>query len=74
MTDMSIPGLDVEELLGDEHDAGESEIEAETVQAGWPAQRRRKGSSAELPAPQGYLDLPTWMTTPAKRPLADDSV
>ncbi len=70
MTDMSIPGLDVEELVGDEHDAAESE----TVQAGWPAQRRRKGSSAELPAPQRYLDLPTWMTTSAKRPLADDSV
>ena len=65
MADATIPGLDVQELVINEHHSAETE----PLPAGWPSQRRRKGSSAELPTPQPFLDLPQWMTVPAKRPL-----
>jgi hypothetical protein len=68
MADVTIPGLDVEELVADEHHVAETD----PLPAGWPSQRRRKGSSAEVPAPQRYLDLPEWMTVPAKRPLEEE--
>jgi hypothetical protein len=30
------------------------------------------GRSAELPAPQRYLDLPIWMSAPARRREAEE--
>jgi hypothetical protein len=65
MADATIPGLEVQELAVDEHHTAETE----PLPAGWPVQRRRKGSSTEVPAPRRYLDLPEWLTVPAKRPL-----
>lgn len=73
----TIPGLDVQELIPDEHQVSETESQVsatedtEILPAGWPCQRRRKGSAAELPAAR-YLDLPTWMTVPAKRQLQEE--
>jgi len=69
MADATVPGLDVEEL--DEHQVAERTGDADPLPAGWPCQRRRKGSSAEVPTPQPFLDLPQWMTVPAKRPLEE---
>jgi len=73
----TISGLDVQEIIPDEHQVSETEgqasatEDAEILPAGWPCQRRRKGSAAELPAAR-YLDLPRWMTVPAKRQLQEE--
>jgi hypothetical protein len=75
--DATTPGLDVQELVPDEHQVSETELhaseteETENLPAGWPCQRRRKGSASELPSAR-YLDLPTWMTVPAKRQLEEE--
>jgi len=76
MADATTEGMEVEELVADSHDTHADEQEAH-VEAGhtdsalpatgWPCQQRRKGRSAELPTPQRYLDLPIWMTAPARR-------
>jgi hypothetical protein len=71
MADVTTAGLEVEELVvADEHEH-HSEHEQHTDPAlpstGWPCQQRRKGRTAELPAPQRYLDLPIWMSAPARR-------
>jgi hypothetical protein len=70
MADVTTEGLEVEELVADEHEQ-HSEHEQHTDPAlpstGWPCQQRRKGRTAELPAPQRYLDLPIWMSAPARR-------
>ena len=68
MADVTTEGLEVEELVADEHDTHLDEHEAHAEEGGtpiprsratgWPCQQRRKGRSAELPAPQRYLDLP----------------
>jgi hypothetical protein len=67
MADTTLPGIDVQELPADERDE-------EVVIRGWPGQLRRRGSSAELPAPQRFLDLPTWLNGPAKRPVPEDAL
>ena len=76
MADATTEGLEVEELVADELEAHtELAQHAEHGQhadpaipnTGWPCQQRRKGRSAELPAPQRYLDLPIWMSAPARR-------
>ena len=81
MADATTEGLVVEELVADELEAHtELEQHAEHGQhadpaipnTGWPGQQRRKGRSAELPAPQRYLDLPIWMSAPARRREAEE--
>jgi len=73
----TIPGLNVPDLVPDKNQVSETESQAsatedtEILPAGWPCQRRRKGSAAELPAAR-YLDLPRWMTVPAKRQLQEE--
>lgn len=64
MADVTTEGLEVEELAGDEH---EQHTDPALPATGWPCQQRRKGRTAELPAPQRYLDLPIWMSAPARR-------
>jgi hypothetical protein len=72
MADVTTEGLEVEELVADEHE-GHSETPSENHSdpalppTGWPCQQRRKGRAAELPTPQRYLDLPIWMSAPARR-------
>ena len=66
MADTDLSGIDVQELPPDDHD------EEVVIRAGWPGQLRRKGCSSELPAPQSYLDLPSWLNGPAKRPTAPE--
>jgi hypothetical protein len=68
--DEIVNGLEVEELGIDEH----QEEATTTFSTVWPGQHRRKGSSAELPAPQRFLDLPIWMSAPAKRPEIEEEV
>ena len=55
-------GVEVDELVADEQ-------HPDTIlpSTGWPCQQRRKGRSAELPVPQRYLDLPIWLSAPARR-------
>jgi hypothetical protein len=65
MADTDLAGLEVQELDADDHD------EEVAIRAGWPGQLRRKGSSSELPAPRSFLDLPTWLSGPAKRPAVE---
>ena len=76
MADVTTEGLEVEELVADEHDTHIDEREPQSEAGhtdpalpptGWPCQQRRKGGSAELPTPQRYLDLPIWMNAPARR-------
>ncbi len=70
MADATVEGIEVEELVADGNDGhGEDVVrgEALVVGAGWPCQQRRKGASTELPAPQRFLDLPIWMSAPARR-------
>ena len=64
MADVTTEGLEVEELVADEH---ENQSDPALPATGWPCQQRRKGRSAELPTPQRYLDLPIWMSAPARR-------
>ncbi len=64
MADATVEGIEVEELVADEH---EEQTGTVTTATGWPCQQRRKGISTELPAPQPYLDLPIWMSAPARR-------
>jgi len=74
MADVTTEGLEVEELVADEHE-GEAEHAPHadpTLPTGWPCQQRRKGRTAELPAPQRYLDLPIWMSAPARRPEQEE--
>ena len=76
MADVTAEGMEVEELVADEHE-GQTEHEPHadpTVPAtGWPCQQRRKGRTAELPIPQRFLDLPIWMSgAPAKRPEPEE--
>jgi hypothetical protein len=66
MADTDLSGIDLQELDADDRD---DEV---VIRAGWPGQLRRKGSTAELPAPQGFLDLPTWLSGPAKRPTTPE--
>jgi hypothetical protein len=70
MAENDLAGLEVQELEGDE------QHEEVVIRAGWPGQLRRKGSAAELPAPQSFLDLPTWLSGPAKRraPEAEEAL
>ena len=68
MADTDLTGLDVQELDTDDHD------EEVVIRAGWPGQLRRKGSSSELPAPQSFLDLPTWLNGPAKRSTPEEAL
>lgn len=68
MADTDLAGNDAPELEADDHD------EEVVIRAGWPGQLRRKGSSAELPAPQSFLDLPPWLNGPAKRPVPEDAL
>jgi hypothetical protein len=76
MADATTEGMEVEELVADEleqhteHERGgehEHRADPPVPSTGWPCQQRRKGRSAELPAPQRYLDLPIWMSAPARR-------
>jgi hypothetical protein len=66
MADTDLADLEVPELEADDEEV--------VVRAGWPGQLRRKGSSSELPEPQSYLDLPTWLNGPAKRPTPEDAL
>jgi hypothetical protein len=66
MADTDLAGLEVQELDADDHD---DEV---VIRAGWPDQLRRKGSSSELPGPQSYLDLPSWLSGPAKRAAPEE--
>jgi hypothetical protein len=66
MADTDLAGLDVQDLEADDHD------EEVVIRAGWPGQLRRKGSATELPAPQGFLDLPAWLSGPAKRAAPEE--
>ncbi len=68
MADTDLAGLEVEEIEADDHD------EEVVIRAGWPGQLRRKGSSSELPEPQSFLDLPTWLSGPVKRPTPEDTL
>ena len=61
-----------DELHNDEAHAEEGHIDPALPSSGWPCQQRRKGRSAELPAPQRYLDLPIWMSAPARRRDAEE--
>jgi hypothetical protein len=65
MADVTTEGLEVEELVADEHEQQPSDPALPAT--GWPCQQRRKGRTAELPTPQPYLDLPIWMSAPARR-------
>lgn len=70
MADATAEGMEVEELVADEleqHTEHEQHTDPAVPSTGWPSQQRRKGRSAELPAPQRYLDLPIWMSAPARR-------
>ena len=70
MADATTEGLEVEEFVADEleaHTEHEPHADPAIPSTGWPCQQRRKGRSAELPAPQRYLDLPIWMSAPARR-------
>ena len=76
MADATTEGMEVEELVADEleqhaeheqHTEHDQHADPATPSTGWPCQQRRKGRSAELPAPQRYLDLPIWMSAPARR-------
>ena len=64
MADATTEGMEVEELVADEI---EQHVETVTQSTGWPCQQRRRGVSGELPAPQRFLDLPIWMSAPARR-------
>jgi hypothetical protein len=66
MADTDLADLEVPELEADDEEV--------VVRAGWPGQLRRKGSSSELPEPQSYLDLPTWLNGPAKCPTPEDAL
>jgi hypothetical protein len=68
MADTDLAGLEVQELDTDDHDHDEEVV----IRAGWPGQLRRKGSTAELPAPKSFLDLPAWLSGPAKRALPEE--
>ena len=81
MADATAEGMEVEELVADELEQhAEHEPHAEHEQhtdhaipiAGWPCQQRRKGRTAELPTPQRFLDLPIWMSAPARRPEPEE--
>ena len=74
MADATTEGLEVEELVADELEQHDHEQHADPAvpSTGWPCQQRRKGRSAELPAPQRYLDLPIWMSAPARRPEPEE--
>ena len=70
MADATAEGMEVEELVADEleqHAEHEQHTDPAIPSTGWPCQQRRKGGSAELPTPQRYLDLPIWMSAPARR-------
>jgi hypothetical protein len=67
MADTNLAGIEVQELDAD--DAHDDEV---VIRAGWPGQLRRKGSATELPAPPNFLDLPTWLSGPAKRPALEE--
>ena len=77
MADVTTEGLEVEELAADEHEShtehhAEDHADPAIPATGWPCQQRRKGRTAELPAPQRYLDLPIWMSAPARRPEPEE--
>ena len=73
MADVTTEGLEVEELAADEHESHtENHTDPAIPATGWPCQQRRKGRTAELPAPQRYLDLPIWMSAPARRPEPEE--
>ena len=87
MADVTTEDLEVEELVAheahteeahadephnDEAHAEEAHTDPALPATGWPCQQRRKGRSAELPAPQRYLDLPIWMSAPARRRDAEE--
>jgi hypothetical protein len=87
MADVTTEDLEVEELVAheahteeahadephnDEAHAEEGHTDPALPSSGWPCQQRRKGRSAELPAPQRYLDLPIWMSAPARRRDAEE--
>jgi hypothetical protein len=75
MADVTTEGLEVEELVADElENRTEHEPHADPAlpATGWPCQQRRKGRSTELPAPQRFLDLPIWMSAPARRPEPEE--
>ena len=70
MADATTEGMEVEELVADEleqHTEHEQHADPAIQSTGWPCQQRRKGRTAELPAPQRFLDLPIWMSAPARR-------
>jgi hypothetical protein len=75
MADVTTAGLEVEELVADEleqHTEQSNHADPALPAAGWPCQQRRKGATAELPTPQRYLDLPIWMSAPARRPEPEE--
>jgi hypothetical protein len=75
MADATTEGLEVEELVADEHEGQtghEPHADPALPATGWPCQQRRKGRSAELPMPQRFLDLPIWMSAPARRPETEE--
>jgi hypothetical protein len=79
MADVTTEGLEVEELVADgaghtdhEQHTDEQHTDPALPSAGWPCQQRRKGRTAELPAPQRFLDLPIWMSAPARRPEPEE--
>jgi hypothetical protein len=75
MADATTEGLEVEELVADEfesHTEHEQHTDPALPSTGWPCQQRRRGRTAELPAPQRYLDLPIWMSAPARRPEPEE--
>jgi len=75
MADVTTEGLEVEELVADEAEHTEPEqqhTDPALPSAGWPCQQRRKGRTAELPAPQRFLDLPIWMSAPVRRPEPEE--
>lgn len=75
MADATTEGLEVEELVADEHEGHtgqEPHADPALPAAGWPCQQRRKGRTAELPTPQRFLDLPIWMSAPARRPEPEE--
>ena len=67
MADATTEGLEVEELVAGETARAREHTDPALPATGWPCQQRRKGRTAELPAPQRYLDLPIWMSAPARR-------
>jgi len=74
MADVTTEGLEVEELVADEaeHTDHEQHTDPALPSAGWPCQQRRRGRTAELPAPQRFHDLPIWMSAPARRPEPEE--